>query len=102
MYSWFPDIIECLTDNGGCTDVCNNVPGSYQCECDDTGYELDSDKHSCVGKNWAYSHGNYYLITHYATQILMNAMIIMVVVIMTVSTLMVATTVLVMMDMLWI
>lgn len=33
------DINECLTDRGGCKDICLNSVGSYQCACND-GYEL--------------------------------------------------------------
>ena len=25
------DVDECLTDNGGCTQICDNIAGSYQC-----------------------------------------------------------------------
>ena len=43
------DINECQTDNGGCTQTCNNTVGSYQCSCRD-GYELTSDGYNCTGK----------------------------------------------------
>jgi len=42
------DINECQTDNGGCTQTCDNTDGSYQCSCI-KGYELTSDNHTCVG-----------------------------------------------------
>ena len=42
------DIDECLTDNGGCTQTCDNTEGSYQCSCWN-GYELTSDGHTCTG-----------------------------------------------------
>ena len=45
------DINECNAENGGCKEVCHNLPGSYKCECDTIGYELGSDKHSCTGMN---------------------------------------------------
>ena len=45
MYS---DINECQTDNGGCTQTCDNTDGSYQCSCWD-GYELTEDGHTCTG-----------------------------------------------------
>ena len=44
------DINECQTDNGGCTQTCDNTDGSYQCSCV-KGYELADDKHTCVGKD---------------------------------------------------
>ena len=44
------DINECQTDNGGCTQTCDNTDGSYQCSCWD-GYELtSSDGHTCTGE----------------------------------------------------
>ena len=47
-YSSLSDINECQTDNGGCTQTCDNTDGSYQCSCWD-GYELTSDGYSCTG-----------------------------------------------------
>ena len=50
VHYWFiSDINECQTDNGGCTQTCDNTNGFYQCSCWD-GYELTSDNHTCVGK----------------------------------------------------
>ena len=44
------DIDECDDGNdGGCEDICNNVPGSYYCTCDG-GFGLMADLHSCEGK----------------------------------------------------
>ena len=43
------DINECLENNGGCQQVCNNIPGSLQCSCK-PGYELDTDGINCRGK----------------------------------------------------
>lgn len=44
------DLNECHTKNGGCEDQCINIPGSYYCSCNEDGYSLDIDKHSCTGK----------------------------------------------------
>ncbi|XP_063812359.1 vitamin K-dependent protein S [Pseudophryne corroboree] len=47
------DINECKdTDNpnGGCSQRCMNIPGSYRCACDD-GYYLLADKHTCNDRN---------------------------------------------------
>ena len=52
------DINECQTDNGGCTQTCDNTGGSYQCFCQ-LGYELTSDNHTCVGKEV------YFILSHY-------------------------------------
>ena len=41
------DINECLTDNGGCSQDCVNVEGSYRCECRITckaAYTLQGDQ----------------------------------------------------------
>lgn len=40
--SFITDINECESDNGNCTFVCHNTPGSYYCGCK-TGYVLSSD-----------------------------------------------------------
>ena len=39
-----------MTDNGNCSQICNNTVGSYQCLCRD-GYELANDSHTCDGKH---------------------------------------------------
>uniref|UniRef100_A0A6P4FNB6 Fibrillin-1 isoform X1 n=1 Tax=Drosophila rhopaloa TaxID=1041015 RepID=A0A6P4FNB6_DRORH len=42
------DIDECLESNGGCTEICENMPGEYKCACQ-TGYKIDiSDGKTCV------------------------------------------------------
>ena len=49
------DIDECKVNNGGCHQVCMNVPGSFVCACN-KGYFLTSDKIKCEGKctvGWA-------------------------------------------------
>ncbi len=42
------DVNECLEDNGGCDQECNNTIGSFFCTCGG-GYTLDSDGLSCNG-----------------------------------------------------
>jgi len=42
------EINECLNNNGHCDHNCTNTPGSYYCTCN-TGYQLHSDKHKCLG-----------------------------------------------------
>ena len=39
----FPDIDECVIDNGGCQQNCVSLPGSYNCSCLDhyTRYQVD-------------------------------------------------------------
>lgn len=40
------DVNECSQKNGGCSQVCHNKPGSFQCACH-SGFSLQSDKKSC-------------------------------------------------------
>ncbi|KAH8295620.1 hypothetical protein KR018_000213 [Drosophila ironensis] len=45
------DIDECQESNGGCSEICNNLPGSFQCACQE-GYEIDpSTGKTCVDIN---------------------------------------------------
>ena len=47
--SFFADIDQCLTNNGGCEQLCvNEIPG-HVCECD-PGFALSTDGFSCTGK----------------------------------------------------
>ena len=43
------DVNECLSNNGGCAQICTNTVGSFTCSCN-TGYSLGADTRSCVGK----------------------------------------------------
>ena len=45
----YPDVDECLSDNGGCDHSCTDSDGSYTCSCNN-GYQLNSDGHKCDGK----------------------------------------------------
>ena len=42
------DIDECSLRNGGCSQLCVNKPGSFECSCN-TGYKLESDLTTCSG-----------------------------------------------------
>ena len=50
------DINECSSSNGGCGQICINLPGSHKCACK-KGYHLDEDLKLCEGK------ANSYLVT---------------------------------------
>lgn len=43
------DIDECSNGTAGCSQVCTNTLGSYQCSCNG-GYELSYDGKTCEGK----------------------------------------------------
>jgi len=43
------DIDNCMTNNGGCEQVCINTEGAYACECRQ-GYTLTTDLHTCQGR----------------------------------------------------
>ena len=43
------DIDECIIDNGGCEVTCDNVIGSFVCQCP-SGYELANNGISCRGR----------------------------------------------------
>lgn len=47
LFNW-QDINECLVDNGGCSQFCNNTIGSYRCTCK-PGYRLDATQKNCIG-----------------------------------------------------
>ncbi|XP_013407943.1 uncharacterized protein LOC106171955 [Lingula anatina] len=44
------DVDECSINNGGCAQGCNNLPGSFRCECD-SGYQLGQDGITCEDIN---------------------------------------------------
>lgn len=44
------DINECSYSRGGCSQLCINFPGGYNCSCLQ-GYTLKSDKKSCQGSH---------------------------------------------------
>ena len=51
FFSTAVDINECDTNNGGCSHVCTNTRGSFQCSCND-GYKLDdTDGKTCKDIN---------------------------------------------------
>ena len=47
--SFDADINECNVDNGGCSDVCENSIGSFQCSCF-SGFELQENLRNCSGE----------------------------------------------------
>ena len=47
----FLDNDECAVDNGGCSQICVNKPGSFECKCKE-GYLLGDDGKTCTGKKY--------------------------------------------------
>ena len=48
------DINECADDKDGCSQICTNSEGSYECSCSD-GYILDADGKNCLGTRVIYT-----------------------------------------------
>jgi hypothetical protein len=44
-----PDIKECSADSNPCSQHCVEEEGGYSCVCSEKGYQLDTDKATCVG-----------------------------------------------------
>lgn len=42
------DTDECAERNGGCHQICTNLPGSYECSCN-SGYQKGEDSKRCEG-----------------------------------------------------
>ena len=49
VFSCATDVNECEVANGGCEQICNNIYGSFECDCQ-PGYVLNSDGFNCSGK----------------------------------------------------
>ena len=47
-HTMFSDVNECATLNGGCSQICTNIIGSYYCSCS-IGYLLSADNRTCNG-----------------------------------------------------
>ena len=43
------DVNECLVENGGCAELCNNTAGSFFCSCFQPGYEVTENSINCTG-----------------------------------------------------
>ncbi|XP_058792179.1 sushi, von Willebrand factor type A, EGF and pentraxin domain-containing protein 1, partial [Phymastichus coffea] len=51
------DVDECATDNGGCSEMCENTEGGFFCACDGDERALSADRTSCVGEYRAVAGG---------------------------------------------
>ena len=49
-YSFSPDINECAVDNGGCSQICINTHGSFECACE-VGFVLAANDSDCDGED---------------------------------------------------
>lgn len=45
----FSNVDECVINNGGCHQKCNNVPGGFNCTCMDGFAFIEEDEKSCTG-----------------------------------------------------
>jgi len=48
-YCLYTDVNECLEENGGCAELCNNTAGSFFCSCFQPGYEITENSINCTG-----------------------------------------------------
>ena len=49
LFTLFPEVDKCSTNNGGCDHDCVDTNGYYECQCS-SGYRLSSDDKSCTGE----------------------------------------------------
>lgn len=47
---FFLDVDECLSNNGGCQQICVNTMGSYECQCKE-GFFLSDNQHTCIHRS---------------------------------------------------
>ena len=43
------DIDECVEDLSGCSDICQNTNGSFECSCHNGYYLSHDDNRTCIG-----------------------------------------------------
>ena len=48
FFTTHADVDECVEDTDGCSQICTNTPGSFECSCD-PGYVLAEDGFTCTG-----------------------------------------------------
>ncbi|KNC24941.1 hypothetical protein FF38_08702, partial [Lucilia cuprina] len=67
-YSTCHDIDECAIKNGGCEQLCQNLPGSFQCTCE-SGLQIDTlTGNTCIGRSHiAFKLVHYLMYTFYFT-----------------------------------
>ena len=65
------DIDECSSSNGGCSQICNNSEGSYNCYCQQ-GFYLEIDGRTCLPSKGAHI---YTMNLKYALMYLVSALL---------------------------
>ena len=48
------DIDECTDNNGGCSQICTNLPGSFECRCRDGYHFIENNTTHCTGTILSY------------------------------------------------
>ena len=43
------DIDDCVDNNGGCSQICRNIPGSFECQCRDGYHFIENSTTHCTG-----------------------------------------------------
>ena len=49
IHYFVTDFNECMEDNGGCSQICTNSPGSFECECHDGYHFFANSTTHCTG-----------------------------------------------------
>ena len=53
MLTTITDVNECTEGMNQCQEICQNMIGSYTCDCND-GFMLSTDGRSCIGNKFNY------------------------------------------------
>ena len=49
LYFLSPDNDECLDNNGGCEQICENLIPGYQCQCESGFVQDETNSSRCIG-----------------------------------------------------
>ena len=57
----FLDVDECAGGKDGCSHICANTPGGFECKCR-SGYRLNTDQKTCIGEGFWQMYHNFLLL----------------------------------------